>query len=51
MNDIEHLFGKSKRMGVFPYALKIASVTLLFKGGDPSYNENFFQKTGVPFFS
>ena len=35
------MFGKSIEKEVFPNALKIARVTPLFKGGDPSYISNY----------
>ena len=35
------MFEKSIEKGVFPDALKIARVTPLFKGGDPSEISNY----------
>ena len=41
LNDaLRYLFEKSIERGVFPDALKIARVTPLFKGGDPSNISN-----------
>ena len=42
LNDpLKYLFEKSIEKGVFPDALKIARVTPLFKGGDPSNIINY----------
>ena len=38
---LKYMFGKSIEKGVFPNALKIARVTPLFKGGDPSDISNY----------
>ena len=38
---LKYLFGKSIEKGVFPDALKIARVTSLFKGGDPTDISNY----------
>ena len=48
---LKYLFGKSNEKGVFPDALKIARVTALFKGGNPSDN-NYYRPISVrPCFS
>ena len=48
---LKYLFGKSIEKGVFPNALKIARVTPLFKGGDPSDMSNYRPISVLPCFS
>ena len=48
---LKYLFGKSIEKGVFPNALKIARVTPLFKGGDPSDISNYRPISFLPCFS
>ena len=51
-NDpLKYLFEKSIEKGVFPDALKIARVTPLFKGGDPSNISNYRPISVLPRFS
>ena len=51
-NDpLKYLFEKSIEKGVFPDALKIARVTPLFKGGDPSNISNYRPISDLPRFS
>ena len=49
--SLKYLFGKSIEKGVFPNALKIAGVTPLFKGGDPSDISNYRPISVLPCFS
>ena len=52
LNDpLKYLFEKSIEKGVFPDALKIARVTPLFKGGDPSNISNYRPISVLPCFS
>ena len=52
LNDLlKYLFEKSIEEEVFPDALKIARVTLLFKGGDPSNISNHKPICVLPSFS
>ena len=48
---LKYLFGNSIEKGVFPNALKIARVTPLFKGGDPSDISNYRAISVLPCFS
>ena len=48
---LKYLFEKSIEKGVFPDALKIARVTPLFKGGDPSNISNYRPISVLPCFS
>ena len=47
----KYLFGKSIEKGVFPDTLKIARVTLLFKGGDPTDISNYRPVSTPSYFS
>ena len=48
---LKYLFGKSIEKGVFPDALKIATVTPLFKDGDPTDVSNYRSTSVLPCFS
>ena len=48
---LKYLFGKSIEKGIFPSALKIARVTPIFKGGDPSDISNYRSISVLPCFS
>ena len=51
LNDpLKYLLEKSIEKGVFPDALKIARVTPLFKGGDPSNISNYRPISVLPCF-
>ena len=48
---LKYLFGKSIEKGVFSNALKLATVTPLFKGGDPTNISNYGPIFILPCFS